>query len=409
MIQFIVLCVLLPRHEAHLLSDCVCHLDNDIHDCACSSKSVDKFNNDKIQPILKQLLQKDCFRYYKVDMYKECPWWPSGSQCTSRECGIESCDDEVPAALKLKRTPKLKECQQGDEIDPLDKHISPWQKEQFLVWAEHDDMQDKYCDVDDEDSDKLHYVDLTRNPERYTGYKGSSAQQVWKSIYQENCFKPDPKFDKNYLRYPFSLNGASGLTEGTWHRNVDMFKYRFGAEYTNGEGPQRLKNLYFLYLLELRALQKVAPYLSQDLFYTGSDENDMETMDLISKMIHAIESFQTPFDENSLFQGDAILAMSLKAEFRAHFMNISRIMDCVDCDKCRLWGKLQTHGIGTALRILFSDLPRVSHVGQVGVRDRKRFQLQRNDVVALFNSFARLSSNIHEVGEFQKILSSSVQ
>lgn len=32
-------------------------------------------------------------------------------------------------------------------------------------------------------------------------------------------------------------------------------------------------------------------------------------------------------------------------------------MDCVDCDKCRLWGKLQTHGMGTALKILFSDLP----------------------------------------------------
>lgn len=32
-------------------------------------------------------------------------------------------------------------------------------------------------------------------------------------------------------------------------------------------------------------------------------------------------------------------------------------MDCVDCDKCRLWGKLQTHGIGTALKILFTQLP----------------------------------------------------
>ena len=28
-------------------------------------------------------------------------------------------------------------------------------------------------------------------------------------------------------------------------------------------------------------------------------------------------------------------------------------MDCVGCDKCRLWGKLQTSGVGTALKILF--------------------------------------------------------
>jgi ERO1-like protein beta len=28
-------------------------------------------------------------------------------------------------------------------------------------------------------------------------------------------------------------------------------------------------------------------------------------------------------------------------------------MDCVGCDKCRLWGKIQTTGLGTALKILF--------------------------------------------------------
>jgi hypothetical protein len=31
----------------------------------------------------------------------------------------------------------------------------------------------------------------------------------------------------------------------------------------------------------------------------------------------------------------------VKAEFREHFKNITRVMDCVSCDKCKLWGKLQ--------------------------------------------------------------------
>lgn len=44
----------------------------------------------------------------------------------------------------------------------------------------------------------------------------------------------------------------------------------------------------------------------------------------------------------------------LKEEFKSHFRNISRIMDCVGCDKCRLWGKLQVTGLGTALKLLFS-------------------------------------------------------
>jgi hypothetical protein len=36
------------------------------------------------------------------------------------------------------------------------------------------------------------------------------------------------------------------------------------------------------------------------------------------------------------------------------FRNISRILDCVSCEKCRLWGKLQILGIGTAIKILLT-------------------------------------------------------
>ncbi len=101
----------------------------------------------------------------------------------------------------------------------------------------------------------------------------------------------------------------------------------------------------------------------------------------------------------------------VQEEFRLHFKNISRIMDCVGCSKCRLWGTLQvklqlfiwnwsaltwdenepllsrqTQGLGTALRILFSEkeiknLPENS--------PSKGFQLTRQEIVALLNGFAR--------------------
>jgi hypothetical protein len=69
-------------------------------------------------------------------------------------------------------------------------------------------------------------------------------------------------------------------------------------------------------------------------------------------------------------------ARELREEFRSHFMNISRIMDCVGCDKCRLWGKLQTHGMGTALKILFADLPN-SHYKASNGYQHVPFQLTR--------------------------------
>ena len=45
-----------------------------------------------------------------------------------------------------------------------------------------------FCFLDD--TSEGEYVDLTLNPERFTGYSGPSANRSWSSIYQENCFKP---------------------------------------------------------------------------------------------------------------------------------------------------------------------------------------------------------------------------
>lgn len=41
----------------------------------------------------------------------------------------------------------------------------------------------------DEESPDSQYVDLLLNPERFTGYRGPEAWQIWDSIYEENCFK----------------------------------------------------------------------------------------------------------------------------------------------------------------------------------------------------------------------------
>lgn len=64
------------------------------------------------------------------------------------------------------------------------------------------------------------------------------------------------------------------------------------------------------------------------------------------------------------------------------FRNISRIMDCVGCEKCRMWGKLQTLGIGTALKILLTDEEEL-----IGT-------LQRNEVIALVNTAAQFAKSV---------------
>ena len=74
-----------------------------------------------------------------------------------------------------------------------------------------------------------------------------------------------------------------------WGPNVQEFKKRFFPETTGGEGPNWLKNLYFLYLLELRALAKAAPYLEKGNYYTGNENEDKDTRLAINDLLSIVK------------------------------------------------------------------------------------------------------------------------
>lgn len=85
-----------------------------------------------------------------------------------------------------------------------------------------------------------------------------------------------------------SKNGLELEASGTWGPNLDELHRRFSPEMTAGEGPNWLKNLYFLYLLELRALAKVASYLQSEQFYTGNESDDRDTKLAIEDLVNVI-------------------------------------------------------------------------------------------------------------------------
>ena len=126
--------------------------------------------------------------------------------------------------------------------------------------------------------------------------------------------------------------------------NLKEFRRRFDPETTDGEGPTWLRNLYFIYLIELRAIFKAREYLQSQNYFTGNQTDDIKTKQLITEqLLKEIEPFANHFNEYSLFKNGN---EQLKMEFKEHFRNISRIMDCVGCDKCKLWGKLQVQALG---------------------------------------------------------------
>nr|XP_039259510.1 ERO1-like protein beta [Styela clava] len=434
---------------------CFCQLSGMVDDCFCDIETLESFNNEKVYPLISKLIERDFFRYYKANLFKECFLWDGDrGLCGSESCGVKVCDEnDLPIGLRPgnfnKFSENIKDCEKSESLGHLNSTLSNITLDSLDKWDKHDDEEQNFCDLDDETSIDLNYIDLLNNPERYTGYKGPLAWRIWKAIYEENCFPSDSMTKKqsnpilkafatkeedggsrssffHTLSSSASLQGmclekrvfyrvVSGLHSSInihlcanyqfkdgwdqeyWGPNLDEFQRRFDPEKTNGEGTLRLKNLYFIYLLELRALSKVASYFTKDniFLFTGNPTSDVVTKRMLIDLLQLTKEFPMHFDEGILFQDKN--SKGLKREFRERFRNITRIIDCVTCEKCRLWGKLQTQGLGTALKILFTSYDKLD-----------KFHLRRQEIVSLVNAFARLSNSINNLELFRQMLTEAV-
>ena len=64
---------------------------------------------------------------------------------------------------------------------------------------------------------------------------------------------------------------------------------------------------------------------------------------------------------------------------RWHFYNITEILNCVTCERCRLHGKLQFAGVGAAIKLILNN---------------EEPDLSRNEIIALINLLIKLSNSI---------------
>lgn len=210
--------------------------------------------------------------------------------------------------------------------------------------------------MEDDNSESGVYIDLLKNEERYTGYAGDSAQNVWKAIYEQNCFEfvfggqtdarlalMNPEASaclekRAFYRVISGLHSSISLhvcenwldkSTGKWGMNLDCYNERVGRF------PERIDNLYFLYSILLQALQKFQPQLESYTFCTDNKMENLKTLNMIHQIVAEVDSRGPYFAESSMFSnGDGQVLME---DFKSRFRNISRIMDCVGCEKCKLW------------------------------------------------------------------------
>ena len=319
----------------------------------------------------------------------------------------------------------------------------------FTGWSDRDDGQWICHSKNQQDV----YINMALNPEGYTGYEGEEPHRIWRAIYEENCFVSSngggggkneqgneqaaaaaaaaavaatPGGGGGGLMRPSSFQSMcleqrvfyrlfSGLHAsisthisnnypiGTVDPMVDLHSPEncglIGpniTQYQNrlGNHPDRLENLYFAFVFMLRAVNKASDTLRAYNYTTTNGARDLALSDLIdetlsSPLVSSCSSAAS-FDEASMFSSSK--GPHLKEQLRAAFRNISRIMDCVGCEKCRLHGKLQILGLGTAIKILF-EKPKA-------LQPDHQF-LERNEIMALITTLAKFSHALHVVHEFQ--------
>ncbi|ORY87709.1 endoplasmic reticulum oxidoreductin 1, partial [Protomyces lactucae-debilis] len=394
--------------------------------------------NEQVGPLLQSLCtETDFFKYYKVNLFsRECKYFTEdGAFCGNRACAVDTIEEEdVPEIWRASVLGGLSgpSATAASEL-PL-KTRTPSVQSDAKAGTGETCVQDQnvkadrgFCIPEDADSSCV-YVSLADNEERYTGYHGKHAHAVWGAIYRENCFD-------NHVSEPFhapsdaeaeqgvdasSHRSASGseqefsnllqdpvLSEhgiqdtciekrifyriisgmhasisahicasyldqlsGAWKPNVTCFQDRL-APY-----PDRISNIYFNYVLLSRAVAKIGDALAGYTFCSGDVEFDQQTSSKVQEIVKS--AAQVPYDESQLFE-DRLL----KEDFRNRFRNISALMDCVGCDKCRLWGKVQVAGYGTALKILFDEAETLDEL-----------DLRQGELVALFNTYGRLSHSL---------------
>ncbi|XP_065878064.1 endoplasmic reticulum oxidoreductin-1-like [Euphorbia lathyris] len=372
-----------------------------VEDCCCDYETVDRLNQEVLHPSLQELVKTSFFRYFKVKLWCDCPFWLDDGMCRLRDCSVCECpENEFPESFRIPLRRGLSSddllCQEGKPEAAVDRTLD---SKAFRGWTEIDNP---WTNDDETDNAEMTYVNLQLNPERFTGYIGPSARRIWDAVYSENC----PKYPSGELceeeRILYKL--ISGLhssisihiaadylldeSTNSWGQNLSLMYDRV-LRY-----PDRVRNLYFSFLFVLRAVMKATEYLEQAEYDTGNGNEDLKTHSLMRQLLYNPKlqaACPLPFDEAKLWKGQR--GPELKQKIQGQFRNISALMDCVGCEKCRLWGKLQVLGLGTALKILFSDNGS-KHLVQT-------LQLQRNEVIALINLLNRLSESVnlvHEMG-----------
>jgi len=391
-----------------------------------------------VLPALAPLLHMPFFRYFEIDLGRPCAFWPNDGVCVIRDCGVEAADLALQESLH--RVARVADAA-ADRFQPADA-------------LSGDDWVEGRAASGSDGGEHTEYVDLVANPERYTAFGGAAARVIWREIYYNTDLTAHPpaapggsgsrppveaaadarspasvtaeealealqrETDRRADEEPVQamlFRAVSGMQASInthlaihhlldkdahlWGVDLDLYRARVGGH------PRRIANLVFAYRLLLRAVALAGDYLlGYPLHSPAAVQHDrgsgsaaadaMATVEHLRALLQTRRRWalaQADPNETRPFAGAAGRAQEF--DVRDHVRNITRLIDCVGCDRCRLWGRVQVTGIGTALRVLYA--PDRSQVFRT---------LHRHDLVALVQTLGRFASSLSAIRLLQPYL-----
>lgn len=313
------------------------------------------------------------FRLYSCDMLASCEYLPQELfECYTESCEIYPVDDaEVPSDIKLA------------DFKERDFELDGWAR-----W-----------DMPSED-----YYDTLLFPEDYTGYDGA---EVWRFIhdrigFHEGAVSTD-EYDAEDWKADFNkaVSGLHSMVSAQIIRGMqekieqgeemDSESYKWtdpSAEFERrlgprGETPAAVENLYFTTMLLLSGVRAARDRLLMDCD-TGQIGDEQACQIVRSILTHPLLNDPNIEAASRRIREHALKDSNNLWEARMRTRDLMRIMNCVQCNKCRFHGKISTLGLSTALQL------DVGHRGNGG----DATNIHRVELAALLTALGKFMSGI---------------
>lgn len=204
-------------------------------------------------------------------------------------------------------------------------------------------------------TNQLVVVDLLKNPESFTGYKDGAAE-IWKKLRELNS-------SNLYKTILSGIQQSVNLHKAAFYKKNGSFFlkniYLFKKTCYNLEYRENLEELFFFLLLILKKTDKS--------HFQGIIDNLKEHIDI---------------------NYDSITGSRLKKiilNIKKDLEKVYKIIDCMNCQKCRIWSTVQFNGLYCGFKVLSGD------------------EISKNDMIFFLNLLNRINCARLEQSKMDKM------